>query len=302
MNILGMIANFGKTMIYGVVNIFDSYIVGDVFKRSATTVFYYGLTNLIALPVILMFGAPSIPTWPIALLILASCLIEVLYQFPYYRSLKETDTSIVIAMLSFGQILLPVFAYFILGEQITNFQLIGFFIVILFSMILNLGTEAKSNKKIKLNAAFFLMFIVAFILSFEDVISKKALLETGWVTFMFWYVLLTSCLSAAVYLYPKNRAEIKKSSVVFKKRWKTFIGIEILNQSANMLSRYALAVLPIIAYSVIDGLQPLFVLIFGIIISRLKLFKVHEKIDFKNIGKKIICFGFILLGIYLTVI
>ncbi len=299
--LLGILAGFGTTIIHSVSNIFDAYIVEKFFKKVSTAVFFNGITNIIAIPIILMFGMPQMLTVEAFVFIAIASLIEVFYQFPYYTALKKTDTSVVVAMFSLGKLSIPIMAYFMLGEQLAPMQYFGFFIVIFANLLMNLTISKGGNKKkLLLNAGFILMLIVSLVCSFQAIVSKKGLIESDWVTFMFWYTIITSGLSFTLLFPSSSRSDIKKSTPVFFKNWKTFFGMELANQTAGMLSKYALMVLPVMILKSLTSTQPIFCLISGYILYKLFGDRFKENFDKKSIRRKLIFFAVIIFGVYLT--
>ena len=49
-------------------------------------------------------------------------LIDTFYQIPYYYAVKHVDTSIMAALFSIGKIIVPILAYFVVGEHLTSSQ------------------------------------------------------------------------------------------------------------------------------------------------------------------------------------
>src|SRR5206468_147478 len=96
-------------------------------------------------------------------------LIEVVYQFPYYWSFRKTDTSIVTSLFSFGKILVPFLAFFVVKERLSVHQYIAYFGITVCATLL-----AFDPKKFRLNRAAWLMLGVSAILSVQTVLYKYA--------------------------------------------------------------------------------------------------------------------------------
>ena len=148
--------------------ILDSHVSNNLFKKNSSVIFYLGLTNLLVLPFIVWWGGADVLIFPkeIWWIITVAAALEVGYQIPYFRALKRMDVSIIAAMFSFGRIFMPVLAYYIVGEELSLIQYIGFFVIIGATMVLNL----KRTDRLRLDISFYLMLCASFI-------SSRAFLE-----------------------------------------------------------------------------------------------------------------------------
>lgn len=281
---------------YAFTNILDAYINNRVFKRISTVIFYGVITNIIVLPFLFLFGRPSWPTLQILPYLLTAAFLEVGYMVPYFKAIRRIDTSINTALLSLGQIIIPVLAYFMVDEKLSLSQNIGFLIIIFFNVLLSL----EKGVKIKLNSAFWLMFFVSLILSVQAVLFKKIVINIGWISTVFWIAILTSIFSCVFLLDKTSRRDICRASKIFTRRWKLFIGNEIFNQMAVIAEKFALSALPVVTYCAIYSTQALFVLVFSVIYQKLTGKHLKEKTGKRAIFKKTICFVMIIIGVILT--
>ena len=100
----------------------DSHVSNNIFQKVETIVVYNSLTNFIAIPILLIIGNIEPLSWALLLLILLVSLIDTFYQIPYYYAVKHVDTSIMAALFSIGKIIVPILAYFVVGEHLTYSQ------------------------------------------------------------------------------------------------------------------------------------------------------------------------------------
>ncbi len=208
---------FIAPMLHAASNILDARVSNFLFKSNSATIFYLGITNLFVLPFLVLLGGIEILTISVQGLpiLFVVALFEILYQIPYFKSLKRIDTSVVGAMFSLGKILLPIFAYIIVGEQLFFWQYVGFFIIIATTLFLNL----KKGVSIQINFAFYLMLIASLMVTLNTIFSKKALLEMNWLSFSFYYIVFSDIFLFLALLYPKFFKNIKKDFKVFKKNF-----------------------------------------------------------------------------------
>ena len=290
---------FIAPMLHAVSNILDARVSNFMFKTNSATIFYLGITNLFVLPFLLLLGGwdilyVPIGVWPILFVV---ALFEILYQVPYFKSLKKIDTSVVGAMFSLGKILLPVFAFVIVGEKLCFWQYIGFFIIIAATLFLNL----KRGVTLQINFAFYLMFIASLMITLSTIFSKKALFEMNWLSFCFYYTILSDVFLFLALLHPKFLKNIKKDLKVFKNNFLLLMLMEVVDRAAVLTGIFALSLLPVMVRAGISSTTPIFVLFYSFVLYKIFGSKFKEDLHSDEILKKIICFFFIILGVVLTV-
>ncbi|MBQ8251694.1 MAG: EamA family transporter [Alphaproteobacteria bacterium] len=290
---------FIAPMLHAASNILDARVSNFLFKSNSATIFYLGITNLFVLPFLILLGGVEILTvsvrvWPILFVV---ALFEILYQIPYFKSLKRIDTSVVGAMFSLGKILLPIFAYIIVGEQLRFWQYVGFFIIIAATLFLNL----KKGVSIQINFAFYLMLIASLMITLNTIFSKKALLEMNWLSFSFYYIVLSDVFLFLALLHPKFFKNIKKDFKVFKKNFSLLMLMEIVDRAAVLTGIYALSLLPVMVRAGISSTTPIFVLFYSLVLYKIFGSQFKENLSKGEMIKKLFCFFFIIVGVVLTV-
>ncbi len=297
MYLIGVLAAFISPAAHTLSNIFDAYITGNLFKKTSTTIFYTNITNIFG-PLTLLLISPIqfIPIDVVPYVVLIG-LINVGYLFPYYTALKTTDTSIVAALFSLEKIFIPFWAYMIVNEILQPVQYVGLGIIIIASLILNL----ENTNHIKINKGFWLMLLTAVMLSFENVFYKKILKQTDWVSAAFWCALLTYLLRWAILFRQSMRRDIIKNFQKYKTNFSKFCFIEIFDQSGNLAPVFALSAIPVLVETSISSTQPIFVIIYGYILTKLLGNHFNENLTYKEIIKKLICFIFIGTGVNLAI-
>lgn len=297
MPLFAILTAFMGPIFHGVSNIIDAHVAGKLFTRLTTVIFYNGLTNFLAIPFILYFGVPQKVPSDVVIYLLVINLIDVCYQFPYYAALKKVDTSIVAAMFSLGKIIIPVLAYFMIGEKLHWIQYVGFFLVISFNLILNI----QSPKNFHINIGFWLMLAVSLMLSVQGVLYKKVLNEIDWVTAAFWCAVITNSLCLGFVLFPTARKGIRADFSIYRKKIKLFLVMELFDQLGHLPGKFALSFLPVVVLKAINATQPLFVLLYGIILYYLFGDRFKENVTRSEIIKKLVCFIIIVIGVVLVI-
>ena len=293
----GIIIALISSSFHAASNILDAHIAGNIFKRLPTIIFYSGVTNCLALPVLLFLEMPT--AIPLAILpyFILTVLIEIIYLPLYYTALKRVDTSIVAAMFSMGKIVVPVLAYFLVNERLCPLQYIGFGIVILFNILLNVNVK----QKFKIDLSFWLMLFVSVIISVQSVLYKKIFEQMDWVNVAFYTIIFFNFFIALFFLHAASRHDICASFKTYLKNWKVFFALEFTDRMGILTSLVAISLLPVMVQKGISSIQPIFVLLYGFILYKLFGDKFKEDITAKNMMKKFICFVFIIIGIILTI-
>lgn len=278
-------------------NIIDSHISNNMFKRIYSLVFFCVITNILVIPFLFFFGVPKLPSLSTMPFLLGAAALEFLYLFPYYLAMRKIDTSIIIALFGLGKIIIPLLAFCLVGEVLQPVQYLGFFIVVITSVVISL----EPSQKLKINSAFWLMCLCSLMYAFQIVFMKRALQEIDWVTNLFWMSLITFTLGLTLLISQKNRADIFGNGAKFFERFSVFILNEGLSQLGNMANNFALAAIPVVIYSAIGATQPMFVLLFCYISKFILPNCFKENLDRANVVKKLTCFIFIVVGVILTV-
>ncbi len=294
-----LLISFVAPMLHAVSNILDARVSNFLFKSNASTIFYLGVTNLFVLPFLLIWGGVdmlkiSLQALPAVLIV---SLFEILYQIPYFKALKSIDTSIVGAMFSLGRILLPIFAYVIVGEKLCLSQYVGFFIIIISTLFLNL----KKGVQLKINLAFYLMLLASLMTTLSVIFSKKAMLDMNWLSFCFYSILLSDVFLMLGFCSPKFIRLIKQDFPVFKKNLPLLMIMEVIDRSAVLTAVFSLSLLPVMVRSAISSTSPIFVLVYSLLLYKFFGSRFKEDLNKAEMLKKIVCFLFIIIGVVLTV-
>ena len=275
---------FLNPIFYGISNVVDSHLSNNLFKRNSTVVFYCSITNILSIPVLFLFGTPQPLTLAILPFILAVGILEFLYIIPYFLALRSIDTSIIAALFTLGKITIPFLAYFIVDEKLQIIQYIGFAIIIFFTIILSIN----NFKTVKINKAFYLMLLSSFFLAVQVVMYKAVLEEFTWVSTAFYTCIFSFSCALSMFFIKPIRTDIISSFGTYRKNIKLLISNEAAAQTAYLGTIFSLSYFPVLAVEAIGATQPLFVLLYGVILYKLFGDKFKEDINRRQIIKKII--------------
>ena len=278
----------------------DAHLSNTVFKKIVPLIFYTQLLiYAVALPVVLLFGMPTMPTWDVFVALLVLATISVGYQIPYYAALRRVDTSVVVAMFSLSRILVPITAFFFLGERLSVIQYSGFVVIVVAVLALNLK---RSEKKTRINSAFFLMGAVAILLSMETVLKKFALNTMDWHSVLFWYLLLGAGVTLTFLLSKNYRLEIAEATSSLRKNPKSLGLMLLFNVPPMFTGFWSLGYLPASVHKAIGSLTPIFTLFYNWLMHKFGYGKLSkEEVLGKDIARKLLFYAIIILGVVMAV-
>lgn len=276
-------------------NLLDSHFANNLIKSNSAIIFYNSLTNVVAIPFLLLFGLPQPISWELLPFLLIIAATETFYLLPYYHALRKIDTSVASALFSLANVLIPVLAWFLVDERLRLSQYFGFGVIIAASIVLNID----SPRRIKINAAFWLMLMVSVMLAVQSVCYKYAIENLDWVTAVFYTLVLSTLMSSAFLVLQNSRRNIVRAFPVYRKNFRYFLLNEIIYQAGEIPSMFALSLLPVVAIEGINATQPIFVLLFGVLLHRFYGDRFKESVHPRHILKKLLCFALIIWGVVL---
>ncbi len=276
----------------------ESRLSNNTFKRQTTMIFYVSLMNCLFLPLVFVFGLPTLPTGTALICYLGLALIDVLYLYPFYTALKVIDSSIVAALFSLGQITIPLMSFLFLGEVLSLEQYIGFLVIILASVALSV----KGTRIPKLSRAFYYMVLASLLRAGYAVLEKYVLLEdVNWINMVI-YPNLISGLIPLLFLFRKKwRKDIVKNFPPYVGRFKIFMVNELVCFLEIVAQVYGMSGLSPVVSSAIGATEPIFLLGFCYIMLKKFHIPLNEKISQQVLMKKLFCFILIILGVILVV-
>lgn len=294
-----VIIAFLSPLFYAIANIVECSLSNKIFKHPATMIFYISILNLAFVPLLFLFELPTVPTLSAFFCFFVLGVLDAAYLYPYYKALKVIDTSIVAALFSIGQVIIPVMTYFWLGEMLSLIQYAGFFIIIFSSVILSI----KDFRIPKLNKAFYYMVLVSLILASYMVFEKYIFenYDPNWVNMVMYPKFFSTFLPFLFLLSKKKRDNIKKSFVHYKEKFVLFAANEFTCFVGLATSVYALSGLSPVFTASVSATMPIFLLFISVLLHKKFAIKGYDDLTPKLMVKKTVCFIFIILGVVMVV-
>ncbi len=278
--------------------IIESRLANCTFKRQTTMVFYVSLMNCVFLPLVFVFGMPTVPEYPLLFFYAVLALLDVLYLYPFYTALKVIDNSIVAALLSLGQITIPLMSFLFLGEILNLTQYIGFMVIIMASVALSI----KGTRIPKLSRAFYYMVFASLLRAVYAIVEKYVLIEdSNWVNMVVYPNLISGVVPFVFLLRKKWRRDIVKNFPPYLNKFKIFAVNQFICFLEVMAQVYGMSGLSPVVSSSIGATEPIFLLGFCYYVLKRYNIPLNEKISAQLLMKKLFCFVLIILGVVLVV-
>ena len=292
---LGLLLQLISTATISVANIFDNQLTRKIFSSIWSLVVLNGLVLIPLAPIFFLILRPSGITYSQLELLLGLGFIEVFYQYPYYKALRETDTSVVVSLFSFQRIFIPIFAYLIVGEKLAPVQYLGFVIIVVCSIAMTFKPAS-----FKLNKALMYMIPVTFILSITSPLEKFGLSSLSWNTFFFWSLMLTLPYYFLVLVFVESSRKEVGDMVQhpFRKTYLLLYAQNTISFISGGFGIAALALLPVTILKAVSSIQAVIVHIMASFGSKRLHVADKETFSWAKIGL-LICMS---IGIILTII
>ncbi|NTU73218.1 EamA family transporter [Candidatus Roizmanbacteria bacterium] len=284
--------------LFAITNFLEKFLVEKRIKNALNITiligFSYGIIGTILL-VILHF--PVLPLTQL-LTLLGIGAILILYLIPYFLALIREDASRIIPLFQVFPAMSLILSYLFLGETITGKQLVGFILVILGGFIL--GTEKLERGIFKPRISFWLMMLACLLYSVVGVAFKYASANQGFWT-PFAYEMMGGAIgSFLLLLYPLHWRKFSHEFIhMSKSTWGIMTANMTFNALADLSYSFAVTLAPVALVSVIGAIQPLFVLVGGIVITRYLPQFIKEDVDKSTLKLKAISIITIFVGIIL---
>jgi len=283
--------------LFALSNRIDKYLLEDYFEgKSGALILFSGFISILILPVI-YFIQPSVIFVPVfyALILIFTGFIYILYLFPYFWALKLDEASRVAPLFQSIPVFVIILGFLFLGDAISFAQLAagGLIVAGAFGLSSNLSKSGVSFKK----KIVLFMFLASFMIALSYVLLKFAAINTDFFTALFWQQIGFLILGIILFLKKDYRAQFLS---VFKKNSKKILSLNIFNEIINILASFLFAYITLLApiglVSLVNGLQPFYILFVGAIITIFAPWLGKETISKKSILQKALFIAIMAVG------
>lgn len=289
--------------LWAATNHFDKYIVGKYFKSTSVgaMMVFSALIGILVLPIAGFFQQTAFSISPLtALLIALNGCLYLVATLPYLKALKISDASAAIPMFQVIPVISFVLAWIVLGETLTGNQMAGGLLVVLGAIIISF--EMQEGRKLKLRSdTLALMFLSSFIFALNFLVFKVFAVETEFWTTVFWES--AGFIAFAISLLVFVKSYRRDFLAVFRKNGEMVISLNVFNEVINILGKlvfnYASLLMAITLAWIAVGFQPVFVLLYSIVLATFFPHISKENVTGKHLVQKIIAIIVMLIGIYI---
>ncbi|HSW36749.1 MAG TPA: DMT family transporter [Candidatus Saccharimonadales bacterium] len=269
-------------LLYAIVNLLDDNLLRYVYKSpyfATVSAGFYG-----SLPLLSRFfiHTSNIPTG-LALLSVAAGFITLTYYFFYFKGLESDSPSIVIALFSLAPATIPFFASFIVHERLFGLQILGFMIVLLGS----LGIAVADIKRFKFSKALLPIAVAVIFMDIAAIMTKYVYDKVDFYPAYLYFSLGMGLAGICFFLvkFEQNKGTLKDVKRALKKLLPIFIVAELVGLGAEFTLNLAISRGSVSLVKVIEGIQPMFVLLIALMLYPLSPKHFREAEDGKVIRK-----------------
>jgi len=292
--------------LYAITNHIDKVLLEKYFKEGGvgTLLLFSSLVSVFALPLIYLADPTILSVSGKDIFVLALVgVLDILVLWCYFLALKDEEASVAIVFYQLVPVLGLVLGYFILGEVLTQAQLIAMAIIILGTTIISFEIDEENNFKLRRQTAVF-MTAAAFFWALGAVIFKAVALEENVWRSLFWEHLMLVLLGVIIFVCIRSYRRHFLSAV--RANSKAIIALNFTNEALYMLGNVVLAfaymLAPISLVLLANSFQTIFVLGIGMFLT---IYFPHisvEKIHARYVWQKIIAICITGIGTYLLLV
>lgn len=283
---------------YATVNYVDKFVLQKYEINPTVISVYTGFFAIFSSILIILFtGFHRIDLQSAVIIILSGILTE-LYMLPYFKSLKIDEASRIIPLFQLTPVIVIFLSFFFLHETLLPKQYLGSFFIIAASFFLTI--EKVELKIFKIRTSLWYMLLAGLLYAIAIFLFKIGLKHE----ILFWTALpyegLGVLIGSILILCYKNNFQLFKKMTKNSNR-KVFIYIpvnDIIFIASRYLQYFALTFLSVSVVSILGGFQPLFALIYGLILSLCFPKILQEVISKKTVTMKLTAIITIFAGLY----
>jgi len=290
----------GAPFLWALVNVVDKYLVDKYSKDhngSGGLMLFSSLAGLFVAGGILIFTNNIFDISLVnKLLLLLAGVLSIGWIILYLFALEVEEISSIVPWFLIIPIFGYILGYFFLGETLSTHQIIGSAIM-LFGVSLISIDFAGEKRKLKLKPAFY-MLCASIIVAVIGIIFKYVTIEGDFWVSSFWEYLGLGIAGIFIFLFiPKYRKEfIFMNKNGGNKIFAVNVISEFMSIVGNLLTSFALLLVPVTMVYLVGSLQPAILLFLTIIATKFFPKIISENLHHKVLIPKIIAILIIIAG------
>jgi drug/metabolite transporter (DMT)-like permease len=292
---------FAAPVLYAVSTHLDKYLVERYFKNINPAVLLIPSAIVFTLPIIWFFhpGVLIVSLKYAAVLAISGLLFNIGLLF-YLRALQGEDASTVSPLFQTIPLFSFAFGFFLLGETLSQTQIIGGLLILLGSLLLSI--QFTSGGRRLRSRMVLLMLGAAISISLSVVLFKLfAVTEDFW-SGIFWSSIGEVFFGVILLAQTSYRQQYLS---FFTKPKRMILALGTINEIINIIGvwcvRYAILLAPLALVQVVTSTTPGFVFLFGVLLTLFFPHIAEEKLSRGHVIQKTIAIFFIIGGtIFIT--
>ncbi len=271
----------------------DKFLIEKKVKDPILLTIFGGIIVFVGAAIIFAIrGMGTLAPAQIGILLLAGALSEVALV-PYYRALSFDDASRIVPLFQIIPIFVLVLSYVVLGETLGPRELAAF--IFIFSGSFLLATQGSTAGVFRIRKSAWFVLAASLMWALPVVLFKLVVIHQS-----FWesvaYDLLGNAIGAAALFMAYHRRFFAEFKSVRAKTWSLITMNEGVFFFGRLSGFFALALGPVALVSVLGNLNPLFVFLFGLVLSFWLPNILKEDVSRKTIGIKIAAIVLVFIG------
>ncbi len=289
--------------LYALTNHIDKILLERYFKQSGvgTLILFSSLLSVLALPFLLYIDPTVLDIslyHVVALAILGILNVSVLWF--YLLALMNEEASVAIVFYQLVPVFGLVLGYFVLGEMLSQMQIIAMAIIILGTTIISFEVDIDNKFTLRRQTIAY-MTMASLLWAASSVIFKYVALEENVWRTLFWEHLMMVVVGIFVFIFARSYR--RNFLLALRENSKSILSLNVFNESLYMLGNiafsFAYLLAPIALVLLTQSFQPFFVLIIGIILTVFFPKISVEKIEAKHLWQKVMAICITGIGVYI---
>ena len=248
-------------------NYTDKYLVSSGTKGSGIDgiILFSCFFGIVVIPLALLFDREAyiLPVFD-ALLLMANGALAILALVAYLYAIKDGDVVSVVPVLQSIPVFGFLLGYTILGETLSNLQLVGSGVILSGALLLSLEISEEGVYRVR-KKNLFLALLSSFFYALSGVVFKFVAIDQGYWAAQFWeYVGMGVLGLILLFVFSRYRRILYSLMKLGKFR---FVGLNLASESSmvasDLLLNYATLLAPIALVYTVNSFQPAFLLVYG---------------------------------------
>jgi drug/metabolite transporter (DMT)-like permease len=289
--------------LYALTNHIDKILLEKYFKESGvgTLLLFSSLLSALALPFLFLADTTAFSVGWTSILALAFVgILNILVLWCYLLALKDEEASVAVVFYQLVPVFGYVLGYLILGEVLTQLQLIAMAVIILGTAIISFEIDAENKFRLR-GATIPLMLGAAFFWALESVVFKAVALEEALWRSLFWEHLMLTIAGILIFVFIRSYRTHFLTAI--RQNSRGILSLNVANESLYMLGNISFSIAyllaPVALVLLTESYQPLFVFAIGIFLTLFFPKLTSEKIEAKHLWQKGIAIAITGIGTFL---